>query len=722
VLRKKYSKNIAMMSQVSEADCLLERNEDGTTGTVQSSHDCLLDRNADGVTTTVRVSSILLESTETPSHNSHHETSSFPKLGLKLCHFDDFIAACGGIDLFHDLTTSEVSKKFVKPMTLDAKDSYCNMLYAQNHPAVATATVFISHAWKYIFVDVLKALQFHFESQSDVVIWFDLFSNNQHGNGSRPFDWWCNTFKSAIGEFGHVVMVLAPWSNPIPLTRAWCLFELYCIADMPNGKFEVAMIKSEQAKFLNDVCVDPEGEIGKMLAMIDCEKSETNRPEDREAIFAAVREFVGFQKINQMVFEQLREWMILVTQTAIGKLEQGQDRSSLLAAISVFSGLDCEGERQTLLEFTLAQIYHNQGKYEKAEALYISCLEKRKRMLGEMHISTLKSVNNLGLLYYDQGDNTRAEPLLVSCLESRKKVLGENHPDTLYTWNNLSSVYCNQGKLDLAQELYVSCLEKRTTVLGEYHPDTLCSMNNLGSLYFQLGKYGAAEELFSSCLARRRTISGDNHPETLRCMSNLAFFNTLLGKYDEAQPLHAECLERRMTTLGDVHPDTLISCSNLSFLYCKQGRFEAAEPLYVLCLEKRRLVLGDENPDTLVSWGNLAFVYTVLGKYDKAEELFLSGLKLIRATLGENADYMRSVNNLAVLYYRQGRLDEAEPLFLCALELRKADSGSDHPLTRLAMHNLATLYDQQGKPDLAEPLRQHTASIDHPDLWKVLKL
>jgi tetratricopeptide (TPR) repeat protein len=77
---------------------------------------------------------------------------------------------------------------------------------------------------------------------------------------------------------------------------------------------------------------------------------------------------------------------------------------------------------------------------------------------------------------------------------------------------------------------------------------------------------------------------------------------------------------------------------------------------------------------------------------------------------------------LAVLYYRQGRLDEAEPLFLCALELRKADSGSDHPLTRLAMHNLATLYDQQGKPDLAEPLRQHTASIDHPDLWKVLKL
>jgi tetratricopeptide (TPR) repeat protein len=713
------------MHKSSNADILLERNVDGKIVQVPSSDaDCLLDRApVEGTTVKVRIPSVRLQSV--PGLTSQHEvpgTDSFPKLGVKLSYFETFIQECGGKHCFRDLTTKDVLMAFVGPMTLESKDSYCNLLYAQNHPAVTTATVFVSHTWKFLFLDVLKALQDHFQGNPDVVVWFDLFSNNQHGDRSRPFEWWCNTFKSAIGEIGHLVMVMAPWSNPVPLTRAWCLFELYCIADLPNGRFEVAMIKSEQAKFLSDVSLDPEGEIGKMLAVIDCEKSECSRPEDRDAIFAVVREFVGFGKINKLVFEQLRVWMILVAQTAIGKLDCGATRSSLIEAISVFSNLENEEERKILLEFTLAQIYHNQGKYGDAEPLYLSCLEKRTRLLGEMHPRTLKSQHSLGLLYYDWGKYAQAEPLYVSCLKNRKAVLGDDHSDTLFTWNDLASVYCNQDKFDVAEQLYQSCLDKRKAILGAQHPDTLGSMNNLGSLYFRKGNYEAAGTLWMFCLETRRMIAGENHPDTLRSMNNVAFFYTLQGKYDAAEQLHVSCLERRRITLGDVHPDTLISCSNLAFLYCKQGKFDAAEPLYVLCLEKRRSVLGDSHPDTLVSWGNLAFVYTTLGKYDKAEELFVSGLQLMLSTFGENVDYIRAVNNLAVLYFRQGRYDDAEPLLVSALEMQKAESGPTHPLTRLAMHNLAKAYEQRGKTTLAEPLRQHSAVIDHPDLWKILKL
>jgi len=146
----------------------------------------------------------------------------FPKLGVKLYQgIHDFYDRCGSKEDLEGLTTTQVCDLFIKPQTESYQSSYCKMLESQHHPAIGIATVFISHAWKYRFLDVICALEYHFRDQPDIIIWFDLFSNNQHNTNEFDFDWWCNTFKSAIQQFGHTVMVLAPWSDPIPLTRGW---------------------------------------------------------------------------------------------------------------------------------------------------------------------------------------------------------------------------------------------------------------------------------------------------------------------------------------------------------------------------------------------------------------------------------------------------------------------------------------------------------------------
>ena len=51
----------------------------------------------------------------------------------------------------------------------------------------------------------------------------------------------------------------------------------------------------------------------------------------------------------------------------------------------------------------LAENYFKQGKYDKAEALFVECLAKRKEVLGDLHSDTLKSVNNLAEVYDKQG-------------------------------------------------------------------------------------------------------------------------------------------------------------------------------------------------------------------------------------------------------------------------------------------------------------------------------
>ena len=165
---------------------------------------------------------------------------AFPKDGVKLSYVAEFLAICGGREKLQGLTTTEVSEKFVKPMSESCQSSFCDMLKGQSHPAVGVASVFISHAWKYRFLEVVDALIYHFEDEPSIVIWFDLFSNNQHKAVDLDFQWWSTTFKSAIEQFGRTVMVFAPWNDPIPLTRGWCLFELYCTI-VTRSHFEVAM-------------------------------------------------------------------------------------------------------------------------------------------------------------------------------------------------------------------------------------------------------------------------------------------------------------------------------------------------------------------------------------------------------------------------------------------------------------------------------------------------
>jgi hypothetical protein len=42
------------------------------------------------------------------------------------------------------------------------------------------ATVFISHAHSYKFMDVISALKWHLRNEPETIVWFDLFSINQH--------------------------------------------------------------------------------------------------------------------------------------------------------------------------------------------------------------------------------------------------------------------------------------------------------------------------------------------------------------------------------------------------------------------------------------------------------------------------------------------------------------------------------------------------------------
>jgi tetratricopeptide (TPR) repeat protein len=181
-------------------------------------------------------------------------------------------------------------------------------------------------------------------------------------------------------------------------------------------------------------------------------------------------------------------------------------------------------------------LYIRQGRYNEAEPLFVKSLEIRRRILGEEHPDTLKSMTLLGVLRRVQGRNNEAEQLSAKALEIQRRVLGEEHPDTLMTMHNLGWSYLLQKRYSEAEPLLIKSVEIQSRVLGEEYSETLWAMQGLGLLYSNQGRYKEAEPLLSRVLEIRRRVLGEEHPDTQIAMRHLEeLHNNLQGRDNEAE-------------------------------------------------------------------------------------------------------------------------------------------------------------------------------------------
>ena len=233
----------------------------------------------------------------------------FPTLGIKVSFLNTFVEEFGGNEFFKGKATTEINEMVVKPeMLVHGSISFCE--YMETHErfrsSVGVATVFISHAWKYQFLDVTSAIQNNFDAET--VVWFDLMSNNQTIAQDLDYTWWSTTFYDAIKLIGHVAMVLAPWGRPIPFTRGWCIYEIYC-AIKTNSKFEVCL-PSQQIEHLLKTITTKTVFFGKILHDIDVSKSECFNPIDLSNILNSVEQMEGgVERANRVVKDTLLSWL-----------------------------------------------------------------------------------------------------------------------------------------------------------------------------------------------------------------------------------------------------------------------------------------------------------------------------------------------------------------------------------------------------------------------------
>ena len=120
---------------------------------------------------------------------------------------------------------------------------------------------------------------------------------------------------------GHIVLLLAPWHDPIPVTRAWCLWEIYSTL-VAGSMFEIGIAKAEIDGLRAAVLVKGPDALTDAMVEVDAKNAECFMPADRDRIFAALDAMEGgFHRLNAEVKAMMRRWVLGRRRAAAQTLE-----------------------------------------------------------------------------------------------------------------------------------------------------------------------------------------------------------------------------------------------------------------------------------------------------------------------------------------------------------------------------------------------------------------
>jgi hypothetical protein len=235
-------------------------------------------------------------------------------LGVRLSFLTLFIENNGGEDRFRGLTTKDVMIRLVLPETMSTGLSFCELMLSRGlKENVGDAEWFLSHAWTYLFLDVVSALRSHF-NDTDPVIWYDLFSVSQHKTAIRTFDWWNTTFMRVIAAIGQILILVQPFDDPVTtlsawvtLKRIWCIFEIYA-GEVTSARFEAIMTAPMKTRFLALLDSDPASVVS-VLESINSSRAEASDEEDRIQVSQVISRTTGFCLLDTTVMRVMERWL-----------------------------------------------------------------------------------------------------------------------------------------------------------------------------------------------------------------------------------------------------------------------------------------------------------------------------------------------------------------------------------------------------------------------------
>ncbi|CAK4134360.1 unnamed protein product [Aphanomyces euteiches] len=589
-------------------------------------------------------------------------------LGLSLTYFKRFIDIHGGRSAFDGLSTGAVCRQFLLPYTATTKLSLVEHVrqLPDGHLYAKPATWFVSHAWSYLFLDVVDALTDFFQENDldeSLAVWFCTFCNNQHAIQDQIYDFehWFVIFRSSLRAIGNVVMVMSPWNDPVTLKRTWCVFEVYASV-VENACFEIAMGRSQKASLIQDI--QSNGAFREMLSKVKSEKSEAKVASDRDNIFELIRDEVGFTQLDRMVFGVVEKWMFR----------------------SVDHEIDAAPTTEIQVEWIMVKgnLLYDKGEYAQAADAFQTAHEIYRRDFGEDCPETWQALAQWGRSKWSLGHPLdEIEAMYDEVLRHQLRLLSKDHKDTLTSMTNLGAIYSRQGKYDVALPLLMECYERRRHVLGEEHQAVRNTMTEISIALDHLHRVDESLEWSRRCFELQMRVCGADHPDTSRMQNNLAISYLLLGNVASALPHMKASYESLSRTLGQDHLITLMIYANLGNTYRLVGDYATAERFLLDCLERQE----SERYDKFTCMRYLGLLYLSTHELDKAMTYYKEALAIVAAMHGRTHPiYARSLPPMFTIKMEMGCFNHLEEIAAFERELVDTQWTQDSWKDSMACH------------------------------------
>ena len=453
---------------------------------------------------------------------------------------------------------------------------------------------------------------------------------------------------------GQVLLISLPWDDPITLQRAWCIFEVYsCIAK--DAKFDIAMTKQEEDRFLKNIAVNHCIAFYDMLGRIKSENSECFLDNDRVEIFGAINKILpnGFITLDSILFRTIEKWIEDVIKRQISNAITKGD-------------VDSESTWNNIL----GTLYCQQGYYDEAEKHFIKATATGS---NDKQI-TLRAISGFASLLELQGKYNEACELYQKCLKDSSDLYGPDDPLTLTCLNDVADIYRRLELDEEAEYLYLDCIKRRTSLLGEDSFELITSKNNLAGLYKDNLRYSEAIQLYNDCLSASK--ESHDHPLVTTIVSNISVIYQLLEDYDEALNLCKQVYDNSRRVFGDRHPSTLQSLYQMAMIHEYQKNFVLANTEYKECIQISAEVVGIDHPDTIAYILSQADMLVDISEMScDISSLFPNALKdaeeLYRLRVGDSnisTSNFNAWNNVGVCLFKQGLYENALPIFCKCLE------------------------------------------------------
>lgn len=225
---------------------------------------------------------------------------------------------------------------------------------------------------------------------------------------------------------------------------------------------------------------------------------------------------------------------------------------------------------------TLANLYVEQGKYDKADQLYEQAIFIYESCFGKNSMATICFLENIATLRYLQERYSESEEIYNKVIRILLKEKCSNLMIVATILDGLSSVYQKQKRLKFSKQLCDIALAIRKNKFGENHIELAGTMINLGIICFRQRLYTDAEMFCMNAILIYKNFLKDSHPIIAEAMNDLAGIYCIQGKYSEAECLILQSIDIFNKLFPAGHPRIELFQKNYNELKRKRAKDEQA--------------------------------------------------------------------------------------------------------------------------------------------------